>query len=588
VRGEELRKDKEAFAQRRETLDKAIDRLTTISDLRRALSLTWWRDDISFLSRDQKDRLASQGELELLASVDQEARKKVGDRLAQRLQQEATQGDATNRLAVAQLLADMGATVRATTAAKARFPDLRGYARQFTPLLAKLTRDESPAVRQAAAQALGKINPDVSVAVPTLKAMLETGTVEDRRAAADALGNMQREIANLATKGKTQTGVEATPQEVIEVGAAVVPVAGLGVEDRDVGVRRLSLATLEAAGMTLTGRVLELFEAKDIPPKTGELTKYQQGKVAFFRKMLEEDDQFLAPLVKALADQGERLATALTDPDPQARLLARRALEWMANARVRLLRRWQSLPAGKRSATASASARGGNGGEVGDLILAAFQNGKGGDAELLRRGAAPALTILSRRLRDPNPVNRRAAVDFLEMLENDAAPAVPALIKALADPDLFVRWAAARTLGRIDADLAAGAVPALACLLQDRDLDVRLTAAATLEAYGPVALPAAGALAAAARDGDADLRRAAMYALMSIGTAAAEQAVPALVSGLTSEDPRVRKTAAEGLGRLGPAAQSAVPVLRRALQDEDQEVRQAASDALLNITPVPK
>ena len=41
------------------------------------------------------------------------------------------------------------------------------------------------------------------------------------------------------------------------------------------------------------------------------------------------------------------------------------------------------------------------------------------------------------------------SIDALEMLGDQALPAVPALTRALADPDLFVRWAAARTLGKM-------------------------------------------------------------------------------------------------------------------------------------------
>jgi HEAT repeat protein len=593
TRSEELSKDPTAFAVRAKTLKKAIGRLTTISELRRALSLTGWRDEPDYLNKQQalKDSGGFKGTLEMLATVDREARKEVGDRLAKRLEAQVAHGDATSRIAVAKLLAETGASVRSTDTIKvgnSTFADLRGYARQFTPLLVKLTRDPSPAVRQAAARALGRTNSDVTLAAPALKQLLQTGTAADRRAAADGLLNMVSEIAKLFRKGRTQTGVEANIGEVLDVSSAVVPVAGLGVEQRDAVVRRLSLATLEAAATSLSGLIPEPFDPKDVPPRGVPLSPYQRSVVKDKENEIKQNEKMLEPLVGVLTAQGDQLARVLADSDPEARLLALRTLEWIAGSRLRLRRRWESLPELNAKSVTDAGVRARGGLSARGLVLVVAQQGNAGVADLLRRGVTPALDAIAQRLRDPDPVNRRAAVDFLEMLENDAAPAVPALVGALADQDIFVRWAAARTLGRIAPDAGASAVPALARLLQDRDLDVRLTAAATLEAYGLVARSAVPALAAAVTEGDPEFRRAVLYTLMSIGPDAAGEAVPAVASVLTNLDPRVRRTAAETLGRFGAEAASAIPALRRALQDEDQEVRQAASDALLDIAPAPK
>jgi HEAT repeat protein len=577
--------DVAALKLRETTLKKLIDQLQTVSDLRRALILTGWKDQIgdamvSPLLGKGTDRRRT----ELLADIDREARKEVGERLAKRLQENAARGDVTSKLAVVQTLAEMGANVRSVGEAqkgKYRVVDWRGYARRFTPLLVKLTRDPSPAVRETAARALGKINPDVNEALPALKNMIEHDAVPQRRAAADAFLNLVREISKLALKGRTQTGVEAAPSEVLDTCVGVVPLAGVGLEDRDAMVRRLSLSTLAEAATALGSLTPEPYDPKDVPPRTGPLTPGQVKVVREYQERTRAEEQVLLPLAKALASQGERLARAVNDSDPEARLLARRTLEYMANARLRMRRIWEGLPDVSAAQPAASSRL--DGAAPAGVVLAAAQETKSSEDEVLRRGVTPGLMAIAKQLHDPDPVIRRAEIDFLEMLEDAAAPALTTLIRALSDPDIFVRWSAARTLGRIDPALAARAVPALAQLLSDRDLDVRLTAAATLEAYGPAAGAAIPALAAAVSQGDSEFRRAVMYALQSIGPEAAREAVPGLVTDLTNDDARVRRAAAETLGRFGPAARSALPTLRRTLQDEDGDVRQAASDALLSI-----
>jgi HEAT repeat protein len=161
---------------------------------------------------------------------------------------------------------------------------------------------------------------------------------------------------------------------------------------------------------------------------------------------------------------------------------------------------------------------------------------------------------------------------------------VPALVEALSDRDRFVRWAAARTLGRIGP--AARPEPAtlgLAKLLSDPDLDVRMAAATTLEVYGPRAAKAIPAVVAATQTGDAEIRQAAMRALPSIDTKGQPDTIGALIKALANPDARVRQTAAETLGKFGSAARSARPALAEALNDDDPEVRRAASEALVDI-----
>src|SRR5262249_62046752 len=98
-----------------------------------------------------------------------------------------------------------------------------------------------------------------------------------------------------------------------------------------------------------------------------------------------------------------------------------------------------------------------------------------------------------------------------------------ALARALAAPVLFVRWAAARTLGKLRyTETADDVVPPLVKLVTcDEDLDVRLASATALERYGPAAGAAVPELARAVNAGDVELRVAVIRALQGIGTAAA-------------------------------------------------------------------
>src|SRR5207249_4803793 len=103
----------------------------------------------------------------------------------------------------------------------------------------------------------------------------------------------------------------------------------------------------------------------------------------------------------------------------------------------------------------------------------------------------------------------------LETLEQDAAPAAAAVAKALDDANPFVRWGAARALGRMAGfqgkDVAV-AVTALGKHLGDNNTRVRTASAAALKLYGSAAKGAIQELTAAVAkgEGDAELHQQAM------------------------------------------------------------------------------
>jgi HEAT repeat protein len=201
----------------------------------------------------------------------------------------------------------------------------------------------------------------------------------------------------------------------------------------------------------------------------------------------------------------------------------------------------------------------------------------------LAEGLRGTVQALAAGMSDPDPRARRAAIDVLEGLGGAAAPAAGSLVSALTDPDQFVRWAAARTLGKIGPVETETSVPALAHLLTDPDLDLRIAAATALERYGIAAKASVADLVKSAGEGDAELRVAAIRALGAVGTQDLAAVVPAVRAALANPDSRVKITAAQVIGGFGPAARECSDPLRTMLRDSNPEVQKAASEALLSI-----
>jgi HEAT repeat protein len=542
--------NREEFDSRRNLLAKRVDDLRTAGDLRRALLLQEWQDE---------------GENNPAAEVDRQARIRVATRLQQALRTAMEKGDVTSRLAAATMVGEMGTTIRGSGTS--------GFARSFTQDLAKLLKNENPRVAAAAARALSNINPDPKVATSALLSLFESKDVTLRRAAAAGLGNLVRKAtASISAKGTSITGIAASPADVVQVGAAVAPAAGKCLSDPDAGVRRLSADALHQTAAALG----DLLPSQEGRPTAASTTEPRA------RAPLDELETNTQPLVRALGAQGPALARALEDSDPTVRLLVRRTLEDMAIDRLRFLQR----PSGPPGPPPAGLLPAGPVNEKEPPLLASGEESETPEvtADPLLKGLRSALPGLAAGLKDPDVRIRLASLDVLEEMGPDAASVAAAVIDATRDPNLFVRWAAARTIGRMGPVKVDRSVTELARLISDTDLDVRAIAARGLERYGPAAKAAVPALTRAVNVGDSEIRIGVMRALQGIGPDA-QSAVPAISRALSHSDLRVRRTAAEVLGRFGPAARSAEPALRQALSDSEAEVRQAASDALLSIDP---
>lgn len=568
------------LAFRKNVLEKRIAALKSIGDLRRALQLQDWRDE----DRDEK-----------VARVDQPLRAAVEERFQKGIHAVVKKGDAVGQLAVANMLGDMGVTVRGTGENKG------GAARPLTADLVELLQSGNPAVREAAAKALGQINAEPTLAAPALGKVLAGDQLPQRRAAAIGLAGLVQ-VATQIQKGRTVTGIEASREDLIKTASAAAPIAGGASRDADAEVRRKAVETLQQSAIALGELVGEA--RKDFPPEGRKWTPDEQMDVDDYRKAVEEERGQLLPLMRILRDQGQALADTLADADNDVRLLARRALVEVGVARLRLLNRTASIPATPKEnqggqadaprppvlATGNQRSSDGNlakshaSKSLFHFALQKAQDDKGEDPLLeLIKITLPNLTA---GMSDPKLRVRQASAYVLESLGEDAHIAAPALIKALSDPNRFVRWTAIRTLGKTKPVQPEIVVPLLAEAMKDPDLNLRLATANTLEQYGPAAVSALPALSQAATVGDSEMRIAAIRSILSMGSQA-KPAIPSLITALSDRDTRVRKAAAEALGRFGPDARAAEPALRQVMKNSDPDESKAASDALLNILNEP-
>jgi HEAT repeat protein len=521
--------------KRTEQLEKQIDKLR-ISDLRKALSFKWLREDDQW-------------------------RRAVGKKLAADLQDAAKSKDKNVRLAVANLIAEMGPKkVPALDVAK----DAGGFARSLAPIVVTLVGDSDMEVSWEALRALGTINADPKLAVPEFKKVLEMegDSPASHRLAADGLKRLLLVATHLY---KVPPGAEAqvkvsakelldiARQVVTAIGSASATAARTGLFDPDFEVRLLLLEAIEASAAAFIGDFRTV--GNDLANR--QIKEYYQH-VSEINSLLQD----LAELVqrKTKGKGEEPFTRAIQDGDVRVQRAAISALEELGRLRARMLKHVASLPAIE--------------GEPMPKVDPAFNQKIEG---MVLRAAA--------LLRSPDLSVRRSAMHFLEDLEDRAEPALDFLIERLEDPDRFLRWAAARSLANLPADKAAKAVPALRRVLSCPDMDVRLAAVATLVRLEELAKDALPELEKGILQPhrDPEYRLAVMKALISIGPVHSIPAIPSVVKALKDGDARVRRTAAEVLGKFGPLARQAIPALREALGDDDAEVRENASLAILNI-----
>lgn len=515
----------------RALLEKRTAALKTIPDLYGALDLDdWLRGD--GLSTDQADQLRW------------EIRTQVAKRYEKAIRAALKEDNQDVQLAAVHFLGEAGLRWAASR-------DHVGLNRVFTPDLVRLVNEGKPEIQTAAARALGQINPPVDKAVPSLASLLEAKEVAPRRAAAAGFRNLVNSITTLAS-GKGMRDGAAIHWEGARACAAVIPKAAAGLGDTDAEVRRESVEALRQAAVFLE----EWYNPDDSPFRPD---RFRYGEKPDIDKSLQEarkDLEALAPLIHALSDQVPAVTRVLTDADTKGCLAANQTLEALAGARLRLRAQVAGIV---RLSKGKALAK--------------------SPEDYLPQGLTKALPTLAKELTHENVRVRLASLYVLETLGPEAAPVAGAVASALRDKDSFVRWGAARALGKMAPLEPTKTVPALAKALEDENGDVRATAA--LERYGPAAKAAAPALARAVSAKESALSILAIRALAAVGPAAKAEAVPVLVKALSSPDADLRYAAAQALAKFPPHTGETAAALRKALNDAEAQVRQAASAALL-------
>lgn len=567
---------------RAQALKLRVADLTLPSNLRDALALVEWRD------LDPSDPA--------IAAVDLQARTAIANKLGADLVSALHNPNPDIQLAAIHMIAQMGSSVRGPKPGQS-------FASTLAPeLQALMLQPGNPQVRATAAESLGKAYPrqDAAVATAALGKLLHSDDVIVRLGAAQGLvGLSNAELQRIKVPlPNYQNATEETQAQMLQsigtIGAAVVAVASTGLTDPNMDVRYRCLSAIYDAVDTV-------YQESSVPPTGGT------GATSFL------------PFTRVMDDKAPLLANVLTNGRPDMRTLVAKTLVDLAIIRRNLL-----FGSPRRPVTPPAPRRGPGVNPLGpraalDLSFPAHDDAavtmasaqgpplpqpravestSPGQLSAMFRKLFPAMEAA---LRDPDFHVRLQSVEALEMLGNDASSFAPALAQTMCDPNLFVRWAAARTVGELgpvtNVQTNAANVNGLLALLDNQggDVDVRLAAATALERWGPDAIQASVANDAAARvvpvlaramivqKPDPEVEVGIIQALQAIHPTAPE-GIQAVVQALSNPDSRVRVAAANALAIIGSNTPNVINALTRSLSDTDEEVRQSASSAILDIT----
>lgn len=523
--------------RRNKIIEEVIPQLKTVSQLRRAYFLKQWATHI--VRPDKADK-----------RLDVEPyRAAIGDKLTKAIRGAAGDADPIARIAVALLIAELAdpeaADIRPTDPKAFDAKNKERFARSLSDVAKALVKDKDIGVRQAGLNALGKVANDPAEAFPLINEVLRQDEVGPRRLAAYALSDLVKSARGLERQQKMQTAEQVLASAVIGLGDADEPVRGYSLQAITV------VAKLVADHFSTAGELVDDNKKRVLRPDLQKLLKNMQS--------------INAPLLEAI-----------DDPRPNIRMAALQTLDQIGLARGKIL----------------------------NTLADAAPDLRDKRGELLKLFDAPdpvgpivdkGLKSITRLLREDDVRLRKAAIDFLEALGDQAAPAADSIAEALSDADRFVRLSAARAIRNLPAkSVGPVAVRGLGAMLIDADPDSSAAAASAIETLGPAAQDAVDWLGFVIANGDADNRNwdsesrvAAMKALIAVGTPA-QRVLPQVSTALADPDVRVRRKAAETIGRIGRPTDESIlekanAALRRALSDADAEVRLNASEAILSI-----
>jgi HEAT repeat protein len=434
-------------------------------------------------------------------------------------------------------------------------------------------KNESPMVRQFAAEQIGKLGADAKEAAPALMITLRDKDKAVRGASADALE---------------------------KIGKGVVPALREQIKDKDPELRAQAIETLGEVGPRAKDALPDIKGAlNDQSPKVRlqaakAIRKIgdTQAAAAEFIKLLGDPDINVRKITAAAL---EELGADAKDATPG---LAKLLKEKDKELRLQAIMTLKSIGPGAKDAVA------------GLIAIVMDQDVEIRNAAIQTLGrigpdAKDAIPVLIVLFKDKDEGTRGMAATAVGEI---GPAAVPTLVQALKYNDKEVRRGAAIALQNMGPK-AKDAVPALAVALKDPDMELRKTAINALKEIGPDAGAALQALLAAAQEPDVDIRSNALLALAGlapkhkealvtltiglgdkddvVGSTAVEamtklpppMAVPALIQALKAGKAS-KIHAAEALERIGAPAKGALPALTEASKDKDDAVRDAVNKAI--------
>ena len=416
---------------REKSLMKCLDALHSPGELAAALDLKAWPTgfQLNQFQPNMKPDVAISIRLLVIKKFEEQIRKAL------------SADDPETRAAAATLLGATATTERAlqrlAQANTFRMPggglgSAPPFADLAPDLLKRMKEDKEASVRREAIRSLVVVQPDPQQAVDAVGALLgpREKDASVRRAAAAALGAA---LAEADEEQAASMGFSPAPTiRLLKLAQQAIPLAASCLaKDDDVAVRRHCLTALRR--VTLAWQRLVEFGygrtpgARSVPDNDATLlaAQLQQSK---------ENQKLLESLSNAMNKALPSVTEALAEDKPEIAVVATEILEIAADVRRLTLK--DSHP---------------------DPLPALLD----------------ARDALTKNLSAKEVRVRLTAVYVLEVLGAEAAPAAAVLAKTLLDDaDPFVRWGAARALGKMAPD-QLDAVPALVKALEDKNDDVR-------------------------------------------------------------------------------------------------------------------
>jgi HEAT repeat protein len=200
----------------------------------------------------------------------------------------------------------------------------------------------------------------------------------------------------------------------------------------------------------------------------------------------------------------------------------------------------------------------------------------------LGQASEEVITALVQALRDNEVlIIRQVATESLGCLGQASESVIAALVQASQDKDTLMRQAATESLGRLG-QASEVVINALIQALQDKEDYVRYTAAENLGRMGQINPKIATALSKALQDAHAGVRYHAAAGL-GLLRQAGPKTITALLEDLQNADFLVRYIAVQSLRDLEQANPEVITALVRLLQDENWGMRKTAADGLIRL-----